>query len=60
LADPSVAFLRQRRKDPQALLLWRERNRHALREFWARAPANAVGVKQEFEKTLAQDGKPTT
>jgi len=55
-----VAFLRQRRKDPQALISWRERNRHALREFWARAPADSLGVKQEFEKALAQDGKPTT
>ena len=27
----------------------RERNRHALREFWARAPADALGVKQELE-----------
>ena len=36
-----------------------KRNRHALREFWARAPADALGVKQAFEKTLAQDGKPT-
>jgi hypothetical protein len=36
----------------------RERNRHALREFWARAPADALGVKREFEKALAQDGKP--
>jgi hypothetical protein len=24
----------------------------------ARAPADALGVKQEFEKALAQDGKP--
>ena len=23
-------------------------------------PANALGVKQELEKALAQDGKPTT
>jgi len=60
LADRIVAFLRERRKDHQALLLWRERNRHALREFWARAPADALGVKQELEKALAQDGKPTT
>jgi hypothetical protein len=35
-------------------------NWHALREFWARAPADALGVKQEFEKTLAQNEKPTT
>jgi hypothetical protein len=54
-----VAFLRHRRGDTQTLTTWRERNRHALREFWARAPADALGVKQEFEKALAPDGKPT-
>jgi hypothetical protein len=59
LADRIVAFLRERREDPQALISWRERNRHALREFWARAPADALGVKQELEKALTQDGKPT-
>jgi hypothetical protein len=26
---------------------------------WARAPADALGVKQELEKALMQDGKPT-
>ena len=31
----------------------------ALREFWARAPADALAVKQELEKALAQGGKPT-
>ncbi len=45
-----------RRGDPQALIVWRERNRHALREFWARAPADAL----ELEKALAPDGKPAT
>jgi hypothetical protein len=50
LADRIVAFLRERREDHQALLLWRERNRLALREFWARAPADALGVKQELER----------
>jgi hypothetical protein len=58
LADRIVAFLRERREDPQALITWRERNRHALREFGARAPADALGVKQEFEKALAQNGTP--
>jgi hypothetical protein len=38
---------------------WRERNRHALQEFWARAPADALGVKQELEMALAQDRTPT-
>jgi hypothetical protein len=32
-------------------------NRHALREFCARALADALGVKQEIEKTLAQNGR---
>jgi len=58
LADRIVAFVRDRRDDPQSLITWRERNRHALREFWARAPADALGVKQELEKALAQDDKP--
>jgi hypothetical protein len=48
LADRIVALLRARREDPQALITWRERNLRALREFWARAPADALGVKQEF------------
>ncbi len=60
LADRIVAFLRARRGDPQALISWRERNRHALREFWARAPADALGIKQELEKVLAPDSKPAT
>jgi hypothetical protein len=34
------------------LITWRERNRHTLWEFWARAPADALGVKQEFETAL--------
>jgi hypothetical protein len=60
LADRIVAFLRARREDHQALITWRKRNPHALREFCARAPADALGVKQEFEKALAQNSKPTT
>jgi hypothetical protein len=55
LADRIVAFLRARWGDPQALISWHARNRHALREFWARAPADALG-----EKALTQDGKPPT
>jgi hypothetical protein len=45
--------------DPQIVITWRERNRHTLHEFWARAPADALGVKQELEKTLAQCRKIT-
>jgi hypothetical protein len=53
LADRIIAFIRERREEPQTLIIWRERNRHALREFWARAPADTLGVKQELEKALA-------
>jgi hypothetical protein len=35
-------------------------NRHALRNSGRYAPADALGVKQELEKALAQNGKPTT
>ena len=59
LADRIVAFVRARRSDAQTVITWRERNRHALREFWARAPDDALGVKQEIEKTLAQNGSLT-
>ena len=41
LADRIVAFLREHRENHQALISWCERNRHALREFWARTPADA-------------------
>jgi hypothetical protein len=42
-------------------LATRSRSRPGARAiFWARAPADALGVKQELEKALAQDGKPTT
>jgi hypothetical protein len=52
LADRIIAFVQQRRADRQTVANWRMRNRHALREFWARAPADALGVKQELETTV--------
>jgi hypothetical protein len=62
---PGVCIERRHPPHPSSLTIrpiiprsWRERNRHALREFWARVPA-ALGVKQELEKALAQDGNPT-
>ena len=54
LADRIVAFLREHREDPQALITWRERNRHALREFWARAPGDALGVKRSSRRRWRQ------
>jgi hypothetical protein len=54
LADRIVAFPREHREDPQALITWRERNRHALREFWARAPADALGVNRSSTRRWRQ------
>jgi hypothetical protein len=54
LADRIVAFLREHREDPQALITWRERNRHALREFWARAPGDALGVNRSSRRRWRQ------
>ena len=34
-----------------------ERNRFGLREFWARAPGDALVVKKEIEGKMAQIGK---
>jgi hypothetical protein len=32
--------------DTLTLTTWRKRNQYALREIWARAPADVLGVKQ--------------
>jgi hypothetical protein len=55
----SLCVASRRPRAAWRLRTWRARNRHALREFWARAPADALGGKQELEKALAQNGKPT-
>lgn len=57
LADRIIGFIRERRRDRQSVSAWRDRNRHALREFWARAPADALGVKQALEAALTQEEK---
>jgi hypothetical protein len=53
LADRIVAFLRERREDPQTLISWRERNRQALREFWARAPPMPWASNRSSKALLA-------
>lgn len=54
LADRIVAFVQSRRDEKRMLANWCDRNRHSLREFWARAPSDALGVKQELEKALKE------
>lgn len=60
IADRIIAFIRNQKLDGRKITSWRERNRHALREFWARAPSDALEVKKEIERALDQSlPKPT-
>ena len=44
-----MAFLNENAPDPAAVSRWAERNRYALREFWARAPGDALELKYHIE-----------
>jgi hypothetical protein len=50
LADRIIDFVQQRRSNRQTVTTWRERNRHALCEFWARAPSDALGISRRNSK----------
>jgi phage recombination protein Bet len=49
LADKVFAFIRSNKEEPSAIGAWADRNRFALREFWARAPGDALEVKTAIE-----------
>lgn len=53
-ADQAIAFIEQNREEPSKLTLWKERNRHTLREFWARSPTDALELKKILEKALGE------
>lgn len=50
VADRIFAFIDENRDEPSAIALWQSRNRTALREFWSRAPTDALEVKKALEK----------
>lgn len=52
-ADRVMEFLHQNKDEPSCIGVWADRNRHALREFWARAPSDALEIKREIEKATA-------
>ncbi len=56
IADRVFAFLRENAEEPATVAVWNERNRHALREFWARSPGDALEVKKAVEKIVARIG----
>lgn len=51
--DRVMAFLRTCEDAPSTACAWRDRNRHALAEFWARCPAEALEIKKVIEKLEA-------
>jgi len=53
LADKVMAFIRENKEEPSTIGVWADRNRFALREFWARAPGDALEIKREIEKATA-------
>ena len=52
-ADRCMAFLLEKRDEPSLIRQWAARNRLGLREFWAKAPNDALAVKKEIEKATA-------
>lgn len=53
IADRVAEFLRDNRDEVSAVGLFESRNRHALRDFWARHPGDALEVKKMIEGAMA-------
>lgn len=49
-ADRAMAFIQQHADEPSQILMWRDRNRIALQQFWAHAASDALEVKREIER----------
>jgi phage recombination protein Bet len=49
-ADRLWAWLKENADAPNTVRAWRDRNRHSFNEFWARQKADALELKQEFER----------
>lgn len=56
-ADRVVAFLDANKDEPSSVMQFGERNRHALREFWAASPADALELKKIMEDRIAKAGE---
>lgn len=52
-ADRVMAFMDQNREEVSQIALFRDRNRHGLREFWALSPGDALTLKKEMEARVA-------
>lgn len=57
VADRCMAYLRDNADERTSIFEWQLRNRAGLREFWAKAPGDALAVKAAIEKALTSDGE---
>lgn len=53
IADRVAEFVEKNRDEVSAIGLFESRNRHALRDFWARHPGDALEVKKMIEQAMA-------
>ncbi|AZO77520.1 MULTISPECIES: phage recombination protein Bet [unclassified Bosea (in: a-proteobacteria)] len=56
IADRVAEFVQNNRDEVSAIGLFESRNRHALRDFWARQPGDALDVKRMLEGAMAPAG----
>lgn len=53
-ADSCMAFLKENADAPMTVRAWQDRNKHALRDFWALNASDALEIKKEVEKLTAE------
>lgn len=51
--DRAEAFLRECADEPMTVRAWADRNRVALKEFWAQAPGDALELRKRIEAATA-------
>lgn len=54
LGDRAIEWVRANASEPMTVNVFRDRNRHALQEFWGRDKAGALALKQVMEPIIAQ------
>ena len=52
IADRVAEFIEKNREEVSAIGLFESRNRHSLRDFWARSPGDALEVKRLIEGAM--------
>ena len=54
MADRCMAFFKENAEETSAIMIWADRNRVALQEFWARAKGDALAVKDAMQQALTR------